>query len=124
MRCLFLPVLLSLFAISGPLSAQIVDATVCDILSDPQSFDGKIVRVKGAVSTGFEEFVLKDSSCGQHISAIWLAYPEGTKGKAGPAAFVQLQLAKNNSTSTTIPSRAAVKLDKSKEFKQFDSFLS
>jgi len=27
--------------------SQVVDATPCEILSNPQSFDGKIVRVKG-----------------------------------------------------------------------------
>jgi len=72
-----LAVLSFLVAISMVHSRQIVDATVCDILSDPQSFDGKIVRVKGAVSTGFEEFVLKDSSCGQHISAILACISRG-----------------------------------------------
>jgi hypothetical protein len=124
MRHFFLPLLLLCSAFSGSLSAQIVDATTCDILADPQSFDGKIVRVKGTVSSGLEEFALKDASCKQPINAIWLAYPEGTKGKAGPAAFVQLQLAKNNPSTATIPSRPPVKLDKNKEFKQFDSLLS
>jgi hypothetical protein len=106
------------------LPAQTVDATVCDILSNPQSFDGKIVRVKGTVIAGFEEFAIKDASCRQAVNAIWLAYPEGTKGKAGPAAVLQLQLAKNSTGSDVAPSRAAVQLEKSKEFKQFDSLLA
>jgi hypothetical protein len=83
-------------AISSPLCARVGDTNACDILANPQSFDGKIVRLKGTVSSGFEEFALKDSSCNQPVNAIWLADPDGTKGKAGPAAFVQLQLAKNN----------------------------
>ncbi len=111
-------------AVSAPLCAQVVDATACDILANPQSFDGKIVRVKGTISSGFEEFVLRDPSCDQSINAIWLAYPDGTKGKAGPAAFLQLQLAKNNPATASIPSRPVVKLDKNKDFKQFDSLLS
>jgi len=106
------------------LPAQVADVTTCDILANPQSFDGKIVRVKGTVSAGFDEFVLKDAACNQPINAIWLAYPEGTKGKAGPAAFVQLQLARNNPAATSNANRSPVKIDKNKEFKQFDSLLS
>jgi len=112
------------YAISLPLSAQVVDASVCDILANPQTFDGKIVRVKGTVSAGFDEFVVRDTTCNQPISAIWLSYPEGTKGKAGPAAMLQLQLGHNNPAATPNPSRSPVKLDKSKDFKQFDSLLS
>jgi hypothetical protein len=123
-RHILLPVLFLCSVISHPLSAQIVDATVCDILSNPVSYDEKIVRVKATVSSGFEEFAVKDPSCHQAINAIWLAYPEGAKAKAGPAAFLQLQLAKNNPTPVTTPSRLAVKLDKNKDFKQFDSLLS
>jgi hypothetical protein len=85
-----IPVLLLCCCSSVFLPAQIVDITICEILANPSSFDGKTVRVKGTVSAGFDEFVLKDAACNQPINAIWLAYPEGTKGKAGPAAFVQL----------------------------------
>ncbi|HSZ61789.1 MAG TPA: hypothetical protein VK828_08320 [Terriglobales bacterium] len=106
------------------LAAEIPDVSVCEILAKPESFDGKTVRVKGTVTAGFDEFAVKDASCNQPINAIWLAYPEGTKGKAGPAAFVQLQLGHNNNAAAPTPSRASVKLDKDKEFKQFDSLLS
>jgi hypothetical protein len=117
-------VILLCSAASVSLSAQVLDAGVCDILANPQSFDGKMVRMKGTVSAGFDEFVVRDSSCDQPINAIWIAYPEGTKAKAGPAAFLKLQLGRNNPSPTTKPSRASVKLDKNKDFKQFDSLLS
>ena len=106
------------------LHAQIADVTVCDVLANPQSFDGKTVRIKGTVSAGFDEFVLKDAACSQSINAIWLAYPPGTKGKAGPAAFVQLQPGRTNPVTMGNPNRSPVKLEKNKEFKQFDSLLS
>ncbi len=110
--------------VSG-LYAQAVDTTVCAVLKSPKSFDGKIVRIKGTVEAGFDEFVVKDSSpCGYQIDGIWLAYPGGTKGKAGPVAIVQVQPAHNFSGTYTPPTRAAVTLDKSKDFKQFDSLLS
>jgi hypothetical protein len=122
-RYLFLLSVCAMAAVTS-LSAQTIDTTVCDILSNPPSFDGKIVRVKGTVVSGFDEFAIKDSNCKQPVNVIWLAYPEGTKAKAGSTALVQLQLAKNSSGTAVMPSRSAVRLDKNKDFKQFDSLLS
>src|SRR5208337_4867561 len=123
-RTLLFIMLMSFLAIPSSLSAQIMDSTVCDILANPRSFDGKIVRIKGVVIAGFEEFAIKGSGCNQAVNAIWLAYPEGTKGKAGPAAFLRLQLAKNYPAAVTSISRPPVSIDKNKDFKNFDNFLS
>jgi len=106
------------------LAAQIVDTTVCDVLANPSSFDGKIVRIKGTVLAGLDEFVIKNAFCGQAVNGIWLAYPEGANAKAGAAAFVQIQLAKNNPAAATVPNRVSVKLDANNDFKQFDTALS
>lgn len=125
MKCLPILVLfLFCCAFTGALAAQTVDTSVCEILANPQSFDGKTVRIKGTVIAGFDEFAIKDSSCGQAVNAIWVAYPEGTKAKAGPVAFLQIQLARNNPATASDTNRPPVKLDKSKDFKQFDSLLS
>ena len=104
-----------------------MDTTVCDVVKKPEAFDGKIVRIKGTVFAGFDEFVIKDATdpnCGFTVNAIWLDYPAGTKGKAGPAAMLTMQPAKNFTGTITPPTRAAVTLDKSKDFKQFDSLLA
>jgi hypothetical protein len=116
--------LMSCLMIPSSLAAQIIDSTVCDILANPQSFDGKIVRIDGIVIAGFEEFAIEGSGCNQMVNAIWLAYPEGTKGKAGPAALLRLQLGKNHPAAVTNVSRAPVTLDKNKDFKDFDNLLS
>ena len=116
--------LMSCLTIPPSRSAQAVDSTVCDILANPQSYDGKIVRIKGIVVAGFEEFAIEGPGCTQAINAIWVDYPEGTKGKAGPAAFLRLQLAKNNPAEVTSVNRAPVPLDKNKDFKNFDNLLS
>jgi hypothetical protein len=121
---LFCIVLLSWLLVPLSLRAQIVDTTVCDILSNPQSFDGKIVRVKGVAIAGFEEFAIQGTGCNLEVNAIWLAYPEGTRGKAGPAASLRLQLGKNHPAVVSNVSRSRVTLDKNKEFKEFDKFLS
>jgi hypothetical protein len=121
MKRLFVFALFSVFAVY--LHAQEVDATVCDILKDSRSFDGKTVRIKGTVSSGFDQFVIKAEECKAHIGGIWLTYPEGTKAKSGPAAILQLQPARNFS-GTVAPVNRALTLDKSKDFKQFDSLLA
>ena len=105
--------------------AQAVDTTVCAVLKNPKSFDGKIVKIKGTVVAGFDQFIVRDSSpCGLQVDGIWLSYPQGTKGKAGAVALLQVQPAHNFAGTYTAPTRAAVTLDKSKDFKTFDSLLS
>jgi hypothetical protein len=114
-----------MIALSCCLRAQVVDTTVCEILKNPASFNGKIVKIKGTVEAGFDQFAIKGAGCGQKVDAIWLAYPEGTKAKSGAAVVLQLQPAKNfTGTVAAVEQRAAVTLEKSKDFKQFDSLLS
>ncbi|HEX8713566.1 MAG TPA: hypothetical protein VF730_16945 [Terracidiphilus sp.] len=117
---------LAVFLCAGAcaLQAQVVDTTVCDVLKNPASFNGKIVRIKGTASAGFDQFILRGPSCGQQVDGVWLAYPEGTKGKAGPDAMLEIQPAHNFAGKYTAPDRTPVKLVKDKEFKQFDSLLS
>lgn len=124
MKRLFVLALLAC-ACAGGAYAQVVDTTVCAVLKSPKSFDGKVVRIKGTVVAGFDYFLVKDpATCGYQVDGIWLSYPQGTKGKAGPVALLQLQPARNFAGTYTAPTRTAVTLDKSKDFKQFDSLLS
>ena len=120
----FLFLVIFLLAGAGALQAQVVDTTVCDVLKNPASFNGKIVRIKGTVSVGLDQFIVRGPNCNQQVDAIWLAYPEGTKGKAGPDAMVELQPAHNFAGKYTAPARTPVKLQKDKAFKQFDSLLA
>lgn len=107
-----------------PSFAQATDATVCDVLSHPENFNGKIVRIKGQVVAGFDQFQLQDYKCTAHSGAIWLAYPEGTKAKSGPAGMVSFQLSHNNPSAGEAVTRTPIQLTKDKEFKNFDSLLS
>jgi hypothetical protein len=104
--------------------AQAVDAKVCDILAHPQEFDGKIVRITGTVVAGFDQFVIKDTTCKQAVNDIWVDYPAGTKSKAGPVSVISLQLAKNSPGHAAPASRTPVTLDTGGDFKKFDSVLS
>lgn len=117
---------LALFVCAGAcsLQAQVVDTTVCDVLKNPASFNGKIVRIKGTVSAGLDQFIVRGAECGQPVDGIWLAYPEGAKGKAGPDALLELQPAHNFTGKYAAPTRTPVTLQKDKAFKQFDSLLA
>ncbi len=107
------------------LHAQVVDTTVCAILKDPASFNGKMVRVTGTVVAGFDQFVVKGDGCGQPVSDIWLSYPEGAKGKAGPGLTVRVQPARNFTGTVPVVTRTPVQLNsKDKVFKKFDSMLA
>jgi hypothetical protein len=117
-------VFVCLLIASLTISAQAVDAKVCDILAHPSSFDGKMVRLTGTVIAGFDEFVVKDAACGLTINSIWITYPEGAKAKAGPAAMLTLQLAKNSPGEQAAPIRAPVTLEANKDFKHFDALLT
>jgi hypothetical protein len=104
-----------------------VDVNVCDVVKSPASFDGKMVRIKGTVVAGFDEFIIKDSTdpnCGFQENGIWLSYPQGSKAKSGAVAMVTVQPAHNFAGSWKAPARTPVTLDKSKDFKQFDSLLT
>ena len=105
---------LFVFVCACGLHAQAVDTTVCAIVKNPKSFDGKIVRIKGTVVAGFDEFIVKDPSgpCGYPVDALWLSYPAGTKGKAGPASYLQVQPAHNFAGTYTAPTRTPVTLKK------------
>lgn len=109
-----------LVGLAGGVQAQVVDATVCDVVNHPAKFDGKMVRVKGTVQVDFDTFLMRGDSCS---NALWLSYPAGTKAKSGPAAIVTMQLA-SNSTAKTGAARPALTLEKNADFPQFDLLLS
>lgn len=102
----------------------IVEATPCDVLSRPMDFNGKTVRVNGTVQTGLDDFVLRAPGCtGTPLSspqAIWIDYPRGTRGKAGPA--MRIALAVSGAAAAPLP--AAVVLDRGHDFERFDAALS
>lgn len=116
--------LLSLAGVDLSAATEVVDASVCEVLADPSSLSGKTVRLRGAtVVAGFDKFLIEGTGC-KPAAAIWVAYPEGTKGNAGPAAFVRLQLAKNSAAVVDAPKVTSVTLQRNGDFERFDSLLA
>ena len=123
-RLLALVPVFALMVCAACVHAQATDTTVCAVLKNPKAFDGKMVRIKGTVVTGLDQFVLSDGDCGKQVSSIWLAYPQGAKVKSGPSAMLELEPAHNFAGTITSAKRDAVTLQKDKAFKQFDSALA
>jgi hypothetical protein len=81
----FAMLILFLVAAGTYSSDDVTEATVCQILADPVSFNGKMVKVRGRVVTGFEFFDIQGQWCGgQSINGITLAYPEEAGLKPAP----------------------------------------
>jgi hypothetical protein len=119
--------LLALAAIVGAAAcahAQAIDTTVCAVLKSPRAFDGRMVRIKGTVETGLDQFVLNDGDCGKQVNSIWLAWPQGAKARSGPLAMLELEPARNFAGTVTPSARPPVTLLKDKAFRQFDSALA
>jgi len=90
--------------------AQVVSTTVCNVAKLPSAFDGKFVRVRATVTSGFEIFAIRDAEgdCG----GIWLTYPGG-----GPVASVSM------GKLTPDLQRVPIKLRRDGEFKKFQELL-
>jgi hypothetical protein len=68
---------ISLVVLSGVGFAQVkpdepIKTTLCDLVKQPERFNGKMVQVRATVNTGFEWNVLQDEFC--HNEAIWLEF--------------------------------------------------
>jgi hypothetical protein len=61
-------------------SEEPLSASVCQLKSDPASFNHKLVRITSFMSHGFEDFSLQDPMCGSWFD-IWLEY--GGKSASG-----------------------------------------
>jgi hypothetical protein len=55
---------------SGPL-----DTTICEINKNPAAYSGKTLRIRGFVSSGFEDFTFHSKECDRGPS-IWLMYAD------------------------------------------------
>jgi hypothetical protein len=52
----------------------IVDASVCELLSNPDAYNHQLIRIGGRVKFGMETFTLSSSACGGPLKQIWLTY--------------------------------------------------
>jgi hypothetical protein len=83
-------VLIMLAVVACPAAAQNeqpIPTTTCELSSKPEQFDGKLIRVRGYVTSGDEDFTIHDRpgrSRDDCAHGIWLSY--GGDGK-GPSKY-------------------------------------
>jgi len=57
-----------------------IPTTLCELVNQPDRFNGKMVTVRGLVEIAFENFRLDAKDCdGRNIDAVWLEYGKGPK---------------------------------------------
>lgn len=104
-------IMISTIVIATSVAAQTVQTNVCEIIKSPASFDGKLVRLRATVVSGFEVFGIRDpeDKCG----LIWLEY-----AGAGPAASTSFGPAEPNTQ------RPSLKLENNRQLKRFQKLLN
>ena len=88
-----------------------LDTKVCDVVAKPDKFDGKFVRLRATIASGFEVFAIGDPH--EDCQWIWLTYPGG-----GPSASVSF------GELTPSVRRPDVKLRQDADFKKLESLLT
>lgn len=57
-----------------------IQTTVCEVLSSPALFNGKVITVRAPVQIAFEDFRLSAPDCtDKKIDYLWLEYGRGPK---------------------------------------------
>jgi hypothetical protein len=95
----------------GSAAAKPVPTSVCEIARSPASFDGKLVRLRATVVSGFEAFGIDDPN-NKKCGMIWLSYPGG-----GPVASTSFGPATPNLQ------RPPVRLKNDRQLKRFQELL-
>jgi hypothetical protein len=71
--------------VASPIAAQAEsngpsDTTLCDLAQNLERFEGKLVRVRGTILVGMEQFELTAAECSERlIDTVWLEYGKGLK---------------------------------------------
>jgi hypothetical protein len=87
-------------------SGDPIKTTICELVKNPEPFNGKLVQVRATVRTGFEHSLVEDKSCD---SRIWFTGPGATYMTIGrPPA----------------PTGAAVVLKDDREYRRMERYLS
>lgn len=86
-------------------------ATVCEIVTHPKRFAGRIVTVRATIVAGFEIFAIENPS--GKCDRMWLQYAGG-----GPSAMVSF------ATQTPKTNKTGMELRRDAEFEKFDTLLN
>jgi hypothetical protein len=100
----------------GPCEEQPQSVTVCQLKSDPPSYNHKLVEVTGFVSHDFEDFTLFDPTC-PSWPAVWLEY--GGTAKSGTMYCCGVT-ADRNRPQEMVLENIPIPLVENDQFREFD----
>jgi hypothetical protein len=118
-RIRFLLLLLALCFATVAQGQEPVKLTPCQLKSDPDSFNHKLIEVTGFVSFGFEDFTLFDPACPSWPPA-WLEY--GGKDKAGTMYCCGVTSSRDRPKELEVE-KIVIPLVDDDRFHQFDSLV-
>jgi len=107
---LLLLLFLSLVGSSQSANDRPLETKLCDVMAKPDSFDGRLVRLRATIVSGFEVFAIKDPR--EDCQWIWLTYPGG-----GPSASISF------GEMTPSVRRPDITLRQDAEFKKLETLL-
>lgn len=99
------------FLAASAFGQSTVQTSVCDVTRSSASFDGKMVRLRATVVSGYEAFGIRDPS-NEKCDVIWLTYPG-----SGPVASTSFGANASN------VQRPPVKLKNDRQLKRFQELL-
>jgi hypothetical protein len=93
-------------------SASAIPATVayCDLLRHPDSYDRKVIRVKGIYSSHFEMSALRDPNCSKDFLWTWVDFDDQYAARTKQEVLQSFQAAVDSKR----PERVEADLDKAK----------
>ena len=99
---------------ADPGASKIPLITLCDLMTDPERFNGAMITVRQRIEMAFEHFGLSVDGCTDHrIGGIWLEYGRGPKKQ--PTIWC---------CGDTTPSDRQIVLNQDDHFRRFHRYLT
>ena len=98
---------------------QPVDTTVCELASNPDAFNHKLVKLSGEITRGYKVFTL-NAACKPNLSSIWLDYGGFINA---PSVFNSQQRDTPRSQQLTIEGLPTTLVDDT-PFRKFNTLIS
>jgi hypothetical protein len=128
MRISVLALLCPVFSMSVLAADDPISITLCQIVRNPEQFDGKMVRVRATVVTGFEASILNDNTCGSDAS-VWFSYGDDRHTPSAATEYALISSLPDIKYPESlhwrpVEVRPLITVKADSEFKRFDSYLS
>ena len=71
----FATALVSLLLVTPSRADHFYAVTLCQLAAHPEQYEGKTLRIRGRLSTAFEQTVLTDPRCDTQVAALEFSHP-------------------------------------------------